>query len=200
MSKVLVLKSSILADYSHSNKMVDYFIEQWKHHHPSDDITVRDLANDPIPMLDGEIAAGMYSQENLNSRQQDAMKLSDELIDELQAHDIITIAAPMYNFSVPTQLKNYFDLIARAGKTFRYTEQGAEGLIQGKRTIILTARGGVHREQPSDVMVPYLTQFLNFIGMNDIEFIFAEGTAMGPDCAEKGHASARICLDKLTAA
>lgn len=125
MSKVLVLKSSILAGYSQSNQLSDYFVEQWREKHSADEITVRDLATNPIPVLDGELVGALRpSDAPLTPRQQEALALSDELIAELKAHDVIVIAAPMYNFNISTQLKNYFDLVARAGVTFRYTEKG----------------------------------------------------------------------------
>lgn len=123
MSKVLVLKSSILAGYSQSNQLSDYFVEQWREKHSTDEITVRDLAANPIPVLDGELVGALRpSDAPLTPRQQEALALSDELIAELKAHDVIVIAAPMYNFNISTQLKNYFDLVARAGVTFRYTD------------------------------------------------------------------------------
>ncbi len=114
MSKVLVLKSSILAGYSQSNQLSDYFVEQWREKHSADEITVRDLAANPIPVLDGELVGALRpSDAPLTPRQQEALALSDELIAELKAHDVIVIAAPMYNFNISTQLKNYFDLVAR---------------------------------------------------------------------------------------
>ncbi|VEB57439.1 FMN-dependent NADH-azoreductase [Escherichia coli] len=135
MSKVLVLKSSILAGYSQSNQLSDYFVEQWREKHSADEITVRDLAANPIPVLDGELVGALRpSDAPLTPRQQEALALSDELIAELKAHDVIVIAAPMYNFNISTQLKNYFDLVARAGVTFRYTENGPEGLVTGKKS------------------------------------------------------------------
>lgn len=150
MSKVLVLKSSILAGYSQSNQLSDYFVDQWREKHSADEITVRDLAANPVPVLDGELVGALRpSDAPLTPRQQDALSLSDELIAELQAHDVIVIAAPMYNFNIPTQLKNYFDLVARAGVTFRYTEKGPEGLVTGKRAIVLTTRGGIHKDTPT---------------------------------------------------
>lgn len=108
MSKVLVLKSSILAGYSQSNQLSDYFVEQWREKHSADEITVRDLAANPIPVLDGELVGALRpSDAPLTPRQQEALALSDELIAELKAHDVIVIAAPMYNFNISTQLKNY---------------------------------------------------------------------------------------------
>lgn len=192
MSKVLVLKSSILATSSQSNQLADFFVEQWQAAHAGDQITVRDLAAQPIPVLDGELVGALRpSGTALTPRQQEALALSDELIAELQANDVIVIAAPMYNFNIPTQLKNYFDMIARAGVTFRYTEKGPEGLVTGKRAIILTSRGGIHKDTPTDLVVPYLRLFLGFIGITDVEFVFAEGIAYGPEVATKAQADAK---------
>ncbi|CNL06782.1 azoreductase [Yersinia frederiksenii] len=201
MSKVLVLKSSILATYSQSNQLADFFVEQWQAAHPDDEITVRDLAAQPIPVLDGELVGALRpSDAALTPRQQEALALSDELIAQLQANDVIVMAAPMYNFNIPTQLKNYFDLIARAGVTFRYTEKGPEGLITGKRAIILTSRGGIHKDTPTDLVVPYLRLFLGFIGITDVEFVFAEGIAYGPEVATKAQADAKELLTQVVSA
>lgn len=201
MSKVLVLKSSILATYSQSNQLADFFVEQWKAAHAGDEITVRDLAAQPIPVLDGELVGALRpSDAALTPRQQEALALSDELIAELQANDVIVMAAPMYNFNIPTQLKNYFDLIARAGVTFRYTEKGPEGLVTGKRAIILTSRGGIHKDTPTDLVVPYLRLFLGFIGITDVEFVFAEGIAYGPEVATKAQADAKQLLAQVVSA
>ncbi|AAM85576.1 FMN-dependent NADH-azoreductase [Yersinia pestis] len=201
MSKVLVLKSSILATSSQSNQLADFFVEQWQAAHAGDQITVRDLAAQPIPVLDGELVGALRpSGTALTPRQQEALALSDELIAELQANDVIVIAAPMYNFNIPTQLKNYFDMIARAGVTFRYTEKGPEGLVTGKRAIILTSRGGIHKDTPTDLVVPYLRLFLGFIGITDVEFVFAEGIAYGPEVATKAQADAKTLLAQVVAA
>ncbi|WP_042860060.1 FMN-dependent NADH-azoreductase [Dickeya sp. NCPPB 3274] len=201
MSKVLVLKSSILADFSQSNQLADHFTASWQAAHPADTITVRDLAAKPVPVLDGELVGALRpSDKPLTPRQQDALALSDELIAELQAHDVVVLAAPMYNFSIPTQLKNYFDFIARAGVTFRYTEQGPEGLVKGKRALVLTSRGGIHKDAPSDLLTPYLRLFLGFIGISDVEFVFAEGFGYGPDMAQKALQGAKEELSQLASA
>ena len=201
MSKVLVLKSSILAGYSQSGQLSDYFVEQWREQHPADEITVRDLAARPIPVLDGELVGALRPGDTpLTSRQQEALALSDELIAELQAHDVIVINAPMYNFNIPTQLKNYFDLVARAGVTFRYTENGPEGLVKGKRAIVLTSRGGIHKDTPTDLVAPYMSLFLGFIGITDVNFVFAEGIAYGPEVATKAQTDAKAAIDSLVAA
>ncbi|MFC0225915.1 FMN-dependent NADH-azoreductase [Serratia aquatilis] len=201
MSKVLVLKSSILANYSQSNQLIDFLVEQWSKAHSNDTITVRDLAAKPIPVLDGELVGALRpSDDPLTPRQKEALALSDELIAELQANDTIVMAAPMYNFNIPTQLKNYFDLIARAGVTFRYTENGPEGLVKGKRAIILTSRGGVHKGTATDLVEPYLRLFLGFIGITDIEFVFAEGIAYGPEAASKAQEDAKAAVVEVVAA
>ncbi|MDI6935948.1 FMN-dependent NADH-azoreductase, partial [Serratia sp. Se-PFBMAAmG] len=182
MSKVLVLKSSILAGYSQSNQLADFYAEEARA--KGNEVTVRDLAAQPIPVLDGELVGALRpSDAPLSPRQQEALALSDELIAELQAHDTVVIAAPMYNFNIPTQLKNYFDLIARAGVTFRYTEAGPEGLVTGKRAVILSSRGGIHKDTPTDLLTPYVKLFLGFIGITDVNFVFAEGIAYGPEVA-----------------
>ncbi len=199
MSKVLVLKSSILAGYSQSSQLADFYIEQAKSN--GDDVTVRDLAANPVPVLDGELVGALRpSDAELSARQQEALALSDELIAELQAHDVFVIAAPMYNFNIPTQLKNYFDLVARAGVTFRYTEAGPEGLITGKRAIIISSRGGIHKDTPSDLLTPYLKLFLGFLGIADVEFVFAEGIAYGPEVAAKATDDAKKSLEQLATA
>ncbi|MDI6632868.1 FMN-dependent NADH-azoreductase [Pantoea dispersa] len=199
MSKVLVLKSSILAGYSQSNKLADFYADEARA--KGDDVTVRDLAAQPIPVLDGELVGALRpSDAPLSPRQQDALALSDELIAELQAHDTVVIAAPMYNFNIPTQLKNYFDLIARAGVTFRYTEAGPEGLVKGKRAVILSSRGGIHKDTPTDLLTPYVKLFLGFIGITDVDFVFAEGIAYGPEVATKAASDAKDAIKQIVAA
>lgn len=201
MSKVLVLKSSILAGYSQSGQLADHLVSEWKAAHPGDEITIRDLAANPIPVLDGELVGALRpSDAELTARQQDALALSNELIEELQAHDTIVIAAPMYNFNIPTQLKNYFDLVARAGITFRYTENGPEGLVKGKKVVVLTSRGGIHKDTPNDLLTPYLTLFLGFLGMTDVQFVFAEGIGYGPEVAQKAANDAKDAISKIVAA
>ncbi|CAK6492860.1 FMN-dependent NADH-azoreductase [Pantoea sp. Nvir] len=199
MSKVLVLKSSILAGYSQSSQLADFYAEEAKA--KGDQVTVRDLAADPIPVLDGELVGALRpSDAPLSPRQQEALDLSNALIEELQAHDVVVIAAPMYNFNIPTQLKNYFDLVARAGVTFRYTEAGPEGLVKGKRAVILSSRGGIHKDTPSDLLTPYVKLFLGFIGITDVEFVFAEGIAYGPEVATKATDDAKNAIKQIVSA
>lgn len=132
----------------------------------------------------------------LTPHQKETLALSDELIAELKSHDTLIIGAPMYNFNIPTQLKIYFDLVARAGQTFRYTSEGAEGLVTGKKAIVISSRGGIHADTPTDLITPYLKLFLGFIGIADVEFVLAEGFAYGPDAAEKAAQDSLIAVQQ----
>ncbi|MGR5236982.1 FMN-dependent NADH-azoreductase [Vibrio alfacsensis] len=193
MSRVLALKSSILGDYSQSNKLVDEYIKNVD----QDKLTVRDLAANPLPVLDFAVATALRATEDLSPEQQDVVNLSDTLIEEIKAADTLVIAAPMYNFTVPTQLKNWVDLIARAGVTFKYTENGVQGLIEGKKAIVVTTRGGIHKDSPTDNITPYLRTVLGFVGITEVEFVYAEALNMGDDAATKGMTDAQNQLATL---
>ncbi|WP_447470118.1 FMN-dependent NADH-azoreductase [Vibrio harveyi] len=193
MSRVLALKSSILGDYSQSNKLVEDFIKNVD----QDKLTVRDLAANPLPVLDISVATALRATEDLSQEQQAVVDLSDTLIEEIKAADTLVIAAPMYNFTIPTQLKNWIDLIARAGVTFKYTENGVQGLIEGKKAIVVTTRGGLHKDSPTDNMTPYLRTVLGFVGITDVEFVYAEALNMGDDAAAKGILDAQSQLATL---
>ncbi|EHV5550186.1 FMN-dependent NADH-azoreductase [Vibrio vulnificus] len=195
MSRLLVLKSSILGDYSQSNKLVDEFINKFD----QQDVVVRDLAQQPLPVLDFQVATALRASGDLSEAQQAIVDLSDQLIAEIKHADTLIIAAPMYNFTVPTQLKNWIDLIARAGVTFTYTEQGPKGLIEGKKAVVVTTRGGIHKDSASDIITPYLKTVLGFVGITEVEFVYAEALNMGEDFASKGLASASEHLAALTA-
>ncbi|WP_350996680.1 FMN-dependent NADH-azoreductase [Shewanella sp. TB7-MNA-CIBAN-0143] len=195
MAKVLILKSSILGSYSQSSALVDYLNQQWSS--KGAQMTVRDLGKNTLPMLDGELASGLRGGDNLSERQLSAVALSNELVAEINDHDTIVIAAPMYNFGIPTTLKNWIDFIARAGVTFTYTDTGPVGLIKGKRAIIVTTRGGAHKGGSTDHVVPYLTTVLGFIGINNVETIYAESLNMGPDAAEAGISQAKLDIDAI---
>lgn len=190
MSRVLALKSSILGDYSQSNKLVEDFIKNVD----QDKLTVRDLAANPLPVLDFAVATALRATEDLSQEQQAVVDLSDTLIEEVKAADTLVIAAPMYNFTIPTQLKNWIDLIARAGVTFKYTENGVQGLIEGKKAVVITTRGGIHKDSLTDNVTPYLRTVLGFVGITDVEFVYAEALNMGEDAAAKGISEAQSQL------
>lgn len=199
MSKILVLKSSILGGYSQSSALIDHLLAERQAKGEVDTVTVRELAELELPVLDGELAGALRGGDNLSERARQVVALSDELVAELKGSDMVVIAAPMYNFNIPTQLKNWIDLVARAGVTFKYTEQGAVGLVDGVHAVVVSPRGGMHLGQPSDLVTPYMKVFLGFIGIKEVEFVYAEGMGMGPDAVAKGLEAARARVAELVA-
>jgi len=167
---------------------------------PDARVAVRDLAAQPHPALDEAALQALFTPAATRSpAQAQRVAADDALIAEVQAADVVVIGAPMYNFSVSSQLKNWIDAIARAGVTFRYTERGPEGLLRGKTVYVVTSRGGVHRGTAGDSVVPYLRNVLAFLGMTDVRFVFAEGLAMGPEAEARGLADARAQITALLA-
>jgi len=168
---------------------------------PDATVTVRDFAVSPVPVLDEAALGALFTPaEARNADQAARVALNDQLIAELLAADVVVIGVPMINFNVSAQLKNWIDAIARAGVTFKYGEQGPIGLVTGKKVYVVSARGGIHRDQPTDQVVPYLRTVLAFLGMTDVEFIYAEGLNMGPEIADRGLSAARAQITELLAA
>lgn len=167
---------------------------------PGSRATVRDLAVQPHPALDEAALGALFTPPEQRSPEQAARVTLDDLaIEDIQSADTVVLGVPMYNFGISSQLKNWIDAIARARVTFRYTEQGPEGLLTGKTVYAVLTRGGVHRDQPSDTIVPYLRTALGFLGMTDIRFIYAEGLALGPEAQARGLAEARAEIARLAA-
>ncbi|WP_067582667.1 NAD(P)H-dependent oxidoreductase [Endozoicomonas ascidiicola] len=185
----LILKSSILGDHSQSNHVLTQAING------NDNVIIRDLAADPLPMLDADTLAALGGGD-LSEAQQRLLALSDELVEELKAAKTLVITAPMYNFMIPTQLKNYFDLIARAGVTFQYTENGPQGLLGNKKVVVVTTRGGVHVGSDRDHVTGYLKTILGFFGMTDVDFVYAEALNMGGEPATANRHAAVQTLSK----
>jgi len=159
---------------------------------------LRDLTAAPHPALDEATLGALFTPADARTPEQHArVALDQALIDEVQAADVIVIGVPMINFGISSQLKNWIDAIAKAGITFKYTATGPVGLIEGKKVYAVLTRGGVYRDQPHDTQVPYLRQTLGFLGIKDIEFIYAEGLNMGPEAADKGIASAREHIARI---
>jgi FMN-dependent NADH-azoreductase len=178
MAKILVLKSSIMGEGSQTNCLIDIMLEHRKDQGLQDDITIRNLAEMNLPVLDLEIFQALRGAENVNQDIQQIVALSDELIAELKSADLLVIGAPMYNLNVPTQLKNWFDLVARARQTFRYTETYPQGLVEGVKAVVVSSRGGIHVGQETEAVTPYLKAVLGLMGIHDVEFIYAEGLDM----------------------
>lgn len=198
MSRVLIVESSARQQGSISRQLTAEFIAQWKAAHPADEVVVRDLAQETVPHLNSDLLGGwMKPADQQNDAERAALARSNRLTEELLAADVLVLAAPMYNFGIPSTLKAWLDHVLRAGVTFKYTETGPQGLLSGKRAFVLTARGGVYAGGPLDHQEPYLRQALAFIGIHDVTFIHAEGLNMGAEFQEKGIAQARAQLVKV---
>jgi len=183
---ILQVNSSARREGSQSTLLATRLVERLRRADPAARVTVRDLATTPHPVLDEAALQALFTPDPQRSPEQVArVALDDALIAELLAADVIVLGVPMYNFGVPAQLKNWIDAIARARVTFKYTEQGPVGLVQGKKVYVALTRGGLYRNTPQDTQVPYLRTVLGFLGMTDVEVLEVEGTAYGPDAAEK---------------
>ncbi|MFD1805726.1 NAD(P)H-dependent oxidoreductase [Pasteurella oralis] len=192
MKKVLVLKSSILAENSQTNQLSDYFVSKLAHA----EVTQRDLAQQPLPHFDS-IAANALRGQPTTQQELALLSLSDQLVNELKDTDIVVINAPMYNFNIPTQLKSYFDFIARPRVTFQYGSNGPEGLIKGKKAIVLVAFGGLHQNRTTDLVTAYVKTMLAFVGITDVQFIYAEGIGSGAPAIEKAQTLAKQQIDQV---
>ncbi|GAB3485363.1 FMN-dependent NADH-azoreductase [Azotobacter salinestris] len=198
MSRVLVIESSARKEGSVSRQLTAEFLDNWRAAHPDDEIVVRDLANEPVPHLDIDLLGGWTKPAGQQSEaEQAALARSERLTAELLGADVLVLATPMYNFAIPSTLKAWLDHVLRAGVTFKYTENGPQGLLTGKRAFVLTARGGIYSGSPLDHQEPYLRQALGFIGIHDVSFIHAEGLNMGGDFLQKGLARAKEKLAQV---
>lgn len=198
MSRVLVIESSARQQGSVSRELTQQFIANWQAAHPADQIQVRDLALEPVPHLDATLLGGwMTPSEQQSEAEKAALARSNQLTDELLGADVLVLAAPMYNFAIPSTLKAWLDHVLRAGVTFKYTETGPQGLLTGKRAFVLTARGGIYAGSGLDHQEPYLRQALACIGIHDVQFIHAEGLNMGAEFSEKGLAQAKAKLAEV---
>ena len=198
MSNVLIIESSARQQDSFSRELTQQFISHWKTLHPADRLTVRDLAVNPVPHLDADLLGGWMKPEAQRSPEEQAsLQRSNELTDELLAADVLVMAAPMYNFAIPSTLKAWLDHVLRAGVTFKYTESGPQGLLTGKKAYVLTARGGIYAGSTADHQEPYLRQVMAFVGIHDVTFIHAEGMNLGGDFQEKGLSQAKARLSEL---
>ena len=196
---ILQINSSARIDGSHSSRLATALVERLR----ADDeasVTVRDLARTPHPVLDEPALQALFTPESQRSSEQQArVALDDALIAEIQAADVVVLGVPMYNFGVPAQLKNWIDAIARAKVTFQYTEKGAEGLLRNKKVYVALTRGGIYRDTPNDSQVPYLKTVLGFLGMTDVQFVYAEGLAMGAEAEHKALAGALADIEAVLA-
>ncbi len=198
--KILQLNASARSDGSNSTRLADAITARLVALHPGAAIEVRDLALDPHPVLDEAALTALFTPADRRSAGQAArVALDDAAIAQLQSADAVVLGVPMYNFGVPVQLKAWIDAVSRAGVTFRYTADGPQGLVTGKKVYVALARGGLYRDTPADSQVPYLRAVLGFLGMTDVEFVYAEGLALGADSAANAFAQARAQIEALAA-
>ena len=194
--KILQINASARSDGANSTRLADTITARLLANNPGATVELRDLASQPHPVLDEPALGALFTPADQRTPEQAArVALDDSMIAQVQAVDVIVLGVPMYNFAITAQLKNWIDAIAKAGVTFRYTENGPEGLVKGKKVYVALARGGRYRGTELDSQVPYLKTVLGFLGMTDVTFIYAEGLNMGADNAAQGFAQAQADLD-----
>ena len=197
MSTLLQINASLAGANGQSSRLAQRFVADWQDQHPEGRVITHDLASEPVPHLTAERFQAFLSQPDVRSEEQRQLaEYSDALIEEIKNADTIVFAVPMYNFSVPSTLRAYFDHIARAGVTFRYSANGPEGLLKGKKAYVFITRGGFYADA-ADTQTPYLKQFLGFIGITDVNFVYAQGLGMGDAVREKSLSEAHHAIEEL---
>jgi FMN-dependent NADH-azoreductase len=202
MTNVLILDSAATGEASVSHRLTG-IAKQALEGREAVRIVRRDIGAEPIPHLTPATTAAIRGAEPDSDAARAALALSDALIDELREADLVVIGAPMYNFGMPSTLKAWFDHVLRARITFRYTESGPEGLLKGKKAIVVETRAGLYSEGPSaamDSQEPHLRTLLGFIGIEEVTFVRAEKLAFGPEAAEASISAAAAELQELALA
>ena len=195
MTHILRIDTSARAEGSVSRQLSDRIVERLSTDGPVT-VTTRDLSGG-LPLIDGTwVGANFTPEADRDDAQRAALALSDELIAEIKAADVLVIGAPIYNFSVPTVLRAWIDLVARAGVTFKYTETGPEGLLTGKRAVFAVASGGTEAGSAIDFNTPYLRHIMGFIGITDVQIVAADRLMVDADASM---AKAEAALDALAA-
>ena len=200
MKTLLLIQSSMFDDGGQSSQLARRFAEEWRAANPQGRVIRRDIGREPVPHLTAERFQALLAKPAERTPEQQAVAgYSDALIEELRQADVIVLGLPLYNFGVPSQLKAYFDHVARAGITFRYTANGPEGLLTGKKAYVFATRGGVYAGTAADTQTAFVRDFLAFIGIDDVEFVYAEGLSMGDSAKEKALTGARRAIERLAA-
>jgi FMN-dependent NADH-azoreductase len=200
MATLLQINSSLFSTAGQSSRLAERFVARWRTRNAGASVIVRDLASHPVPHLDAaRFSAFLAKADERTSEQNEVVAYSDELIDEWKSADVIVLGLPMYNFGVPSTLKAYFDHIARAGVTFKYSDNGPVGLLTGKKAYVFATRGGLYSGTPRDSETDYVRDFLAFLGIDDVEFVYAEGLAMGDATKVKALAGANDAIERIGA-
>lgn len=198
MKTLLHINSSLFSGAGQSSQLAQQFVAAWQQAHPDGQVLTRDVGSEPVPHLDAARFGALISKpEQRTPEQQQVLDYADALLDEVRRADVIVLGLPMYNFGVPSSLKAYFDHLARAGVTFRYTENGAVGLLTGKKVYVFAARGGAYVGTPMDSQTGFVRTFLSFIGLSDIEFVYAERLNMGEDSKQAALQTAQQTIRQL---
>jgi FMN-dependent NADH-azoreductase len=199
MATLLKLQSSLFSKQGQSSALTDQFAELWLKQNTNGQIVTRNLASEPVPHLDQARFSALTTPKDQRTEEQESIvAYADTLINEIKNADVLVLGVPMYNFSVPSVLRAYFDHIARAGVTFRYTANGPEGLLTGKKAFVFITRGGYYGEDHSQS--DYIRQFLGFVGITDVQIIHAEGLGISEEAKLKGLSEAREKIPALLAA
>ena len=197
---ILQINSSVRGAGSESTRVASAIAARLAADNANATVTVRDMVVTPHPALDEAALGALFTPADQRTPGQAArVALDDALIAEAQAADAIVIGPPKYNFGITAQLESWFDAIARAGVTFRYTAEGPEGLLKNKKVFVALSRGGVHKDGASDSQVPHLKTFLGFLGLTDVTFVYSEGHGMGPEAVEKAKADADAQVNEAVA-
>lgn len=200
MTQVLHINSSIFGADGQSSKLASDFVSRWQSRDADIHVTFRDLADEPVPHLTAEVFSAAITPKGERSDTQNATAaLADTLVGEILEADAIVIGLPMYNFGLPTALKAWVDHIARAGTTFRYTENGPVGLLGGKKVYVFATRGGYYQGTGADLQTQYIRQLFGLLGINDIEFVYAEGLAISEEIKTRALNNASEQITKLAA-
>ena len=201
MKTLLQINASMFAHAGQSTRLADQFVATWRASNADAQVMVRDLGRDPVPHLTAERFGAFLAKPEAHTAEQAAvLAYSDTLIAEIKRADIVVIGLPMYNFGVPSTLKAHFDHIARAGVTFRYTPTGPEGLLSEKEAYIFATRGGLYEGTPLDTQTSYVRDFLRFLGIEQVNFVYAEGLNMDVVRKDAALAEAHRSIDRLAPA
>jgi FMN-dependent NADH-azoreductase len=204
MTHILQINSSLHGEDAQSSRLAGDFVAAVQRRTAAGGseatVTLRDLARSAVPHLTAERLQALSAPASERTlEQQRVVAESDALVEELRRADLVVLGLPMYNFGVPSTLKAYFDHVARAGVTFRYTASGPEGLLKGKRAVVFATRGGRYAGTPQDLQSAYVRQFLGFIGIREVEFVYAEGLALGAEERSAAVAEAISRIHQLAA-
>jgi FMN-dependent NADH-azoreductase len=195
---LLQINASIFSNHGQSTRLADEFVAAWRASNPGAQVVIRNLAEDTVPHLDAQRFGAFLAKPGERSlEQQSVVDYSDALIDELKRADVLVLGLPMYNFGVPSTLKAYIDHIARAGETFKYTDKGPVGLLTGKKTYVFATRGGLYVGTPLDTQTAYVRDMLRFLGIDDVEFVYAEGLAINAERKAAALSKAQRAIERL---